>query len=57
MKKLMLPALLGLVLLAPFATLAQSIPDGPVASPPGWSCWAQGGRVTCVRTSTGPIGG
>ncbi|BAV96611.1 hypothetical protein [Lysobacter enzymogenes] len=55
MKKLILSGLIGIALLAPFATIAQSIPDGPVASPPGWSCWAKGGKVTCVRTSTGPI--
>lgn len=26
-----------------------SLPDGPVASPPGWTCTASGGKVTCVR--------
>jgi hypothetical protein len=31
---------------------AQTIPDGPVWSPPGWSCVASQGKVICVRIIT-----
>ncbi|MNU97805.1 hypothetical protein D3C71_878930 [compost metagenome] len=29
--------------------LAHTLPDGPVASPPGYSCSASGGVVTCIK--------
>lgn len=32
-----------------------TLPDGPVASPPGWECTASGGKVTCVRTQDDKI--
>ncbi len=31
------------------ADSGPSLPDGPVPSPPGWSCTASGGAVVCVR--------
>lgn len=48
-KKLALFALVSVSLLAPFVAIA-GLPDGPVSGPPGWTCTAKGGRVTCVRT-------
>jgi len=33
-----------------FADGPATLPDGPVAGPPGYTCTALGGRVTCVKT-------
>lgn len=30
-------------------TTPPTLPDGPVESPPGWSCTASGGVVRCVK--------
>lgn len=32
--------------------VAQTLPDGPVASPPGWACTAHSGTVSCVKIPT-----
>lgn len=44
--------LVAMLALAPLAAFAEdsggSLPDGPVASPPGWDCTASDGVVTCV---------
>ena len=48
-------ALLALVTFAG-SVFAQSIPDGPVASPPGYKCTASGGVVTCVKLKSAPSG-
>lgn len=53
MKMMALLVLATAGLIASGGVFAQSLPDGPVASPPGWSCTASGGRVTCVRKTTG----
>ena len=48
-----LRAIVMLTLATPLIAFANTtpptIPDGPVASPPGWSCSASGGVVTCTR--------
>jgi hypothetical protein len=33
-----------------FADSPPTLPDGPVASPPGWNCVAHSGVVTCTQT-------
>jgi hypothetical protein len=49
MKKTASLMLLAACIIGPSVAIAQSIPDGPVASPPGWSCYASGGVVTCIK--------
>lgn len=55
MKKLSCAFAVALLLVSGVAlasgTTPPTLPDGPVAGPPGWSCTASGGKVTCVRVS------
>ncbi|WP_313229363.1 hypothetical protein [Stenotrophomonas acidaminiphila] len=49
MKRMFASILSAAFLFASWAAIAQSQPDGPVASPPGWSCYAKAGKVYCVK--------
>lgn len=49
MKKLLALAVAGFAMVGSWGAIAQTLPNGPVASPPGWSCAAKGGAVYCVR--------
>lgn len=35
------------------ADTPPTLPDGPVASPPGYSCYALHGKVYCVKIDAG----
>lgn len=44
-------AVFALMLISSVAFADPSAPDGPVWSPPGWSCTSHAGHVTCNNVS------